>query len=160
MGARWPSGLERWLGLATGWSWPGSNPAAATSLRNFANSVTPALPVSFGGDIKSRRSILSGVYARGSKSSHQSALEMCNLSWTPSPTLTIYVDVGHGRCRPQDNCIGKLKWTSTVKHEVVKHSFGSAAEIAEEMGINVSQLMSPLQPEWKTGLVTFTGQLY
>ena len=49
-GAWWPSGLERWLGLATGWSWPGSNPAAATSLRNFGNSVYPALPVSFGGD--------------------------------------------------------------------------------------------------------------
>ena len=78
---------------------------------------------------------------------------MCNLSWTPSPTLTIYVDVGHGRCRPQGNCIGKLKWTSAVKREVVKHSFGSAAEIAEEMGINVSQFMSPLQPEWQTGLV-------
>ena len=36
---------------------------------------TPALPVSFGGDTKSRRSLLSGVYARGSKRSHQSALE-------------------------------------------------------------------------------------
>ena len=45
------------------------------------------LPVSFGGDTKSRRSLLSGVYARGSKSSHQSALEICNLSWTPPPTL-------------------------------------------------------------------------
>ena len=29
-----------------------SNPAAATSLRNFDNSVYPALPVSFGGDTK------------------------------------------------------------------------------------------------------------
>ena len=44
-------------------------------LRNFGNSVYPALPVSFGGDTKSRRSLLSGVYARGSKRSHQSALE-------------------------------------------------------------------------------------
>ena len=65
----------------------GSNPAAATSLRlrSFRNSVYPGLPVSFGGDTKSRRSFLyvSGVYARGSKRSHQSALEMCNLSWTP-----------------------------------------------------------------------------
>ena len=41
----------------------GSNPAAATSLRNFGNSVYPALPVSFGGDTKSLRSgLLSGVY--------------------------------------------------------------------------------------------------
>ena len=54
---------------------PGSNPAMVTSLRNFGNSVYPALPVSFGGDTKSRRSLLSGVYARGSKRSHQSALE-------------------------------------------------------------------------------------
>ena len=47
----------------------GSNPAAATLLRNFAggNSVYPTLPVSFRGDTKSRRSLLSGVYARGSK---------------------------------------------------------------------------------------------
>ena len=39
-------------------------------LRNFGDSVYPALPVSFGGDTKSRRSLLSGVYARGSKISH------------------------------------------------------------------------------------------
>ena len=35
-GARWPSGLERWTGDRVVL---GSNPAAATSLRNFANSV-------------------------------------------------------------------------------------------------------------------------
>ena len=66
VGARWPSGLERWSG---------SNPGAVTSLRNFGNSVYPALPVSFGGYTKSRRSLLYGVYARGSKISQQSALE-------------------------------------------------------------------------------------
>ena len=54
-----------------------------TPLRNVGNSVYLALQVSFGGDNKSRRSLLSGVYARGSKLLHQSALEMCNLSWTP-----------------------------------------------------------------------------
>ena len=48
----------------------GSNPAAATSLRNFSNSVYPALPVSFGGDAKSCWSLLSGGYARRSKISH------------------------------------------------------------------------------------------
>ena len=85
LGARWPSGLERWTSDQVV---QGSNPAAATySLRNFCNSVYPALPSSFGEDTKSCRSLLSGVYARGSKSSHQSALEMCNLSWTPPPTL-------------------------------------------------------------------------
>ena len=52
------SGLERWLGLATGLSRPGSNPAAATSLWNFGNSVYPILSVSFGKDAKSRRSLL------------------------------------------------------------------------------------------------------
>ena len=72
-GVRWPSGLERWTGDRTV---RGSNPTAENfSLRNFGNSVYPALPVSFGGDTKSRRSLLSGVYARGSKRPHQSALE-------------------------------------------------------------------------------------
>ena len=72
-GARWPSGLERWTGDRTV---RGSNPTAENvSLRKFGNSVYPALPVSFGGDTKSRRSLLSGVYARGSKRPHQSALE-------------------------------------------------------------------------------------
>ena len=70
--ARWPSGLERWTGDRTV---RGSNPIAENfSLRNFGNSVYPALPVSFGGDTKSRRSLLSGVYARGSKRPHQSAV--------------------------------------------------------------------------------------
>ena len=91
-GARWPGGLERWTGdrmvLCL-------NPAAATSLRNFGISVYPALPVSFGGDIKSRRSLLSGVYVRGSKISHQSALEMCNLSWTPHSILETGNSLNH-----------------------------------------------------------------
>ena len=56
-GGRWPSGLERWLGLATGRSRPGSNPTSENvSLRNFGNSIYPALPVSFGGDTNSRGS--------------------------------------------------------------------------------------------------------
>ena len=63
--AEWVRALA-WAGDRTV-SRPGSNPATVTSLRNFGNSVYPALPVSFGGDTKSRRSLLSGVYARGSK---------------------------------------------------------------------------------------------
>ena len=52
-GAQWPSGLERWLGLAPGRFRPGSNPTAKNfSLRNFGNSVCLALPVSYGGDTK------------------------------------------------------------------------------------------------------------
>ena len=38
--------------------------------RNLGNFYTPHLPVSFGSDTKSRWSLLSGVYARGSKRSH------------------------------------------------------------------------------------------
>ena len=54
---------------------------------NFGNFLYPTLPVSFGRYTKGRCSLLSGVDARGSKRSHQSALETCNLSWTPPPTL-------------------------------------------------------------------------
>ena len=75
------------LGLATGWSWVRIPVRQLISLRNFGNFVCLALPVSFGRDSKSRRSLLSGVYARGSKRSHQSALEMCNLSWIPHSSL-------------------------------------------------------------------------
>ena len=64
---QWPSGLERRTGDRVVL---GSSPAGGTSLRNFGNSVHPTLPVSFGGDTKSRRSLLSGVYARGSKISN------------------------------------------------------------------------------------------
>ena len=84
-GAQLPSGLEHRTGDR---GVLGSNPAAATSLRNIGNSVYPTLLVSFGGDTKSRRSLLSGVYARGSKRSHQSALEVCNLSRTPHSRKT------------------------------------------------------------------------
>ena len=46
---------------------------------HFGNFLYPTFPVSFGRDTKSRWSLLSGVYARGSKRSHQSALEMCTV---------------------------------------------------------------------------------
>ena len=68
----------------------GSNPTAENfSLQNFGNYVYPALPVFFGGDTKSHRSLRSSVYARGSKISHQSALECVPVrqSCTPPPTL-------------------------------------------------------------------------
>ena len=64
---RWPSWLERWTGDR---EVLGSNPAVPTSLRNFGNSVYLALPVSFGRDTKSRRSLVSGVSATGSKIFH------------------------------------------------------------------------------------------
>ena len=41
MGARWPSGLERWLVQATGLSWPGSNPTA----ENFGTLAIPFTPL-------------------------------------------------------------------------------------------------------------------
>ena len=92
---RWPSGLERWLALATGRYGSGSNPAAEILLWNFGNSVYPALPVSFGGDTQSRGSLVSGVYARGSKRSHQSALECVTV--VDSTTLKAPL---HGAIRP------------------------------------------------------------
>ena len=53
-----PSGLERWTGDR---AVHGSNHAAANySLRNFGNSVYPALPVSVGGDTKSRWCLCQG----------------------------------------------------------------------------------------------------
>ena len=57
---RWPSGLDRWTGDRVVL---GSNHATSTSFRNFGYSIYPALPVSFGGDTKSRWPLLSGVYA-------------------------------------------------------------------------------------------------
>ena len=62
--ARWPSGLEHRTGDPVVL---GSNPAGAASLQNFGNAVYPTLPLSFGGDTKYRQSLLSGVYANGSK---------------------------------------------------------------------------------------------
>ena len=72
--AWWPSGLERWRPYGADRV---RNPLRKTLLRNFGNSGYPALPVSFGGDTQSRGSLVSGVYGyvRGSKISHQSALE-------------------------------------------------------------------------------------
>ena len=52
--------LAQWLELSTSNRvFLGLNPAAETSLRNFGNSVYSALPVSFGGDTKSRRYLVS-----------------------------------------------------------------------------------------------------
>ena len=56
------------------WVALGSNPAGAPSLRNFDNSVYPVLPVSFGGDAKSRWSLLSVLVSLPG--------EVNNLSWT------------------------------------------------------------------------------
>ena len=116
-GARWPSGLECWTGNRTV---RGSNPTAENfSLRNFGNSVYPALPVSFGGDTKSRRSLLSGVYARGSKRPHQSAQECVTVvdstthSKLPDPQSAIMrrktlpcTCIGRRRRRRMCNCGG------------------------------------------------------
>ena len=73
--------------------WRLGSPGFESRCGNFASELWqfrktyPTMPVSFGGDTKSGRSLLSGVYARVSKRSHQSALEICNLSWTPHSIL-------------------------------------------------------------------------
>ena len=59
----------------------GSNPATATSLRDFWQFHLPCF-TNYCLSEETLKALLSGVYARGSKRSHQSALEMCNLSWT------------------------------------------------------------------------------
>ena len=72
--------MAEWVRASTGGrTVAGSSP---TSVKTFlfgtsknGNTVYPALPVSFGWDSNSRWSLLYGVYARGSKISHQSALE-------------------------------------------------------------------------------------
>ena len=48
----------------------GRAPDEWTVVRNLGNFVHLTLPVSFGRDTKSRWSLLSSVYARGSKRSH------------------------------------------------------------------------------------------
>ena len=68
-GVRWPSGLERWPGLATGCSW------VRIPLLQFRFG-TLAIPFVLLCQCLSD-------YARGSKRPHLSELEMCNLSWTP-----------------------------------------------------------------------------
>ena len=54
--------------------WRPGGPRFESCCDNFASELCqfrlPDLPVSFGGDTKSRWSLLSGVYARGSKISH------------------------------------------------------------------------------------------
>ena len=65
--AQWPSGVGLdWRPDGPDWV---QIPLPKTSLRNFGKSVYPALPVSFRGDTKSCRSLLSGVCTRGSKRS-------------------------------------------------------------------------------------------
>ena len=78
-GARWA--VAEWV-RALAWagdrtvSRPGSNPTEAASLRNFGNSVYPALPVSFGGDTKKPSVPSIWCICQGrNKRSRQSALE-------------------------------------------------------------------------------------
>ena len=54
--------------------------------------------------LKARRSLLSGVYA-GGKISHQSALEMCNLSWTPHSSLEADNALNHSCVSPKMGCL-------------------------------------------------------
>ncbi len=85
-GARWPSGLEHWTGDRVVL---GLNPAVATLLRNFDNSVYPTLPVSFRGESKSRRSLLSGVYATRGKCVMCHGLQHSQRRTTLETTLSI-----------------------------------------------------------------------
>ena len=105
MGARWPSGLERSTGDQTV---EGSSPTAENfSLRNFGNSIYPTLPVSFGGDSKSRRSLLSGSMPGEVKDPHQSALEY----------VTVVDSTAHSKTPPEvRQCGGKCCPALKKKH--------------------------------------------
>ena len=83
-----------------------NNPAQACDVircKNLALNIRDCLSLSFGGDTKSRWSLLSGVYARGSKRSHQSALEMCNL-WTPHSNIEKDNSLNHSCVSPSMGC--------------------------------------------------------
>ena len=71
--------------------------------RRVKKSAGPAVNVE--ACTKSHRSLLSGVYARGSKSSHQSELEMCNLSWTPYSSLEKDNSQNHSYVSPKMGCL-------------------------------------------------------
>ena len=77
-GERWPSGFEHRTGDRTV---QGSNPASATLLRNFGNSVYRTLPVSFGGVTKSRRSFYLLSMAEEVKDPTRG--RGVDMSWTP-----------------------------------------------------------------------------
>ena len=121
LGARWPSGLERWTGDRTV---RGSNPTAENFLlRNFGNSVYPALPVSFGGDTKSRRSLLSGVYARGSKITHQSALEC----------VTVVDSTAHSKTPPEVRLCGGKRCSALKKEDEEECFFSLNARLSDNV---------------------------
>ena len=128
--AEWVRALA-WAGDRTV-SRPGSNPATVTSLRNFGNSVYRALPVSFGGDTKSRRSLLSGVYARGSKRSHQSALECVTVvdstthSKLPDPQSAIM-----RRKTLPCTCIGRRRRRSSRSWRVILSGYANCDRRSE-----------------------------
>ena len=57
--------VDEWVRLATGWSIVQIPLRQLIRFGTYGNSVYPALPGSFGGDTKSRRSLLYGVYMPG-----------------------------------------------------------------------------------------------
>ena len=79
--------------------------AVYTNVFTFVGLIEILLPVYFAGDTKSRGFLLSGVYARVSKISHQSALEMCNLPWTPHSSLEKDNSVNHSYVSPNMGCL-------------------------------------------------------
>ena len=94
------SGLERWLGIATGHSRPGSNPTSVKTFR-FGTLAIPFRPTLLCQCLSDEtlKTFLYGVYARGSKISHHSALECVTVvdstSHSKSPSVRI---CGAGRC--------------------------------------------------------------
>ena len=101
------SGRVAWsIGLSTGWSW------VRIPLQQFRFG-TLAIPLTLLCLCLSEEALklLSGVYAGGSKISHQSAVEMCNLSWTPHSSLEKDNSLNHSSVSPKMDC---LEYTSIL----------------------------------------------
>ena len=100
----------------------GSNPAGGTSLLNFGNSIYPTLPASFGGDAMCRCSLLYGVYARGSNSSHTGC------KGVTCRGLHNSFEINHSYASPRMGCLActflsnrDSRWTTT--HSYVHYMF-------------------------------------
>ena len=101
------------------------------SLRNFGNSVYPSLPVSFGWYTKSRWSLLSCVYARGSKRSHQSELEC----------VTVVDSTSHSKPPPEVRLCGWKSCPALKKEEENRHKKNTILQ---------SELAWPTSGSWFT----------
>ena len=99
---------------------PGSIPGPGTydiiRCKNLALYIRDCVSLCLSDEtLKSRWSLLSGVYARGSKISHQSALEMCNL-WTPHSSLEKDNSLNHSCVSPKIWAVWSIQTKNRSRH--------------------------------------------